>query len=181
MQTSQQGDSSMLQDLLNKVPSGLFGGKDEAGKADELEANAAAAQMQNAQISPREPEEWTRMLENVQQQILPIIEWHDEIMMSITETIEKIPVLPALIEQLQGKKISALRVFMPSNCSRAIERLRLFIIGTICASNHQSSQDGAEHGFFRDYPKQQGQTINRVPRRLLYGPHSLHAVQRPFL
>lgn len=38
MQTSGQGgNSSMLQDLLNQVPSGLFGGKDQAGKADELQ------------------------------------------------------------------------------------------------------------------------------------------------
>ena len=103
MQSSQQGDSSMLQSLLNQVPSGLFGGKDQAGKADELQANAAAAQMQNTHISPRQPEAWTRQLQNVQAQILPIIEWHDEIIQSITETIEKIPVLPQLIEQLQGE------------------------------------------------------------------------------
>ena len=104
MQNSQQGDSSLLQDLLNQVPSGLFGGKDQAAQAQELQANATAAQMQNTHISPREPEAWTRQLQTIQAQILPIIEWHDEIMQSITETIEKIPVLPNLIEQLQGKR-----------------------------------------------------------------------------
>ncbi|KAL8881820.1 MAG: hypothetical protein Q9198_001052 [Flavoplaca austrocitrina] len=100
---SQSGsnNTSMLQDLLNQVPSGLFGGKDEAGKANELQMNAQAAQMQNTHITPREPEAWTRQLEETQKQIYPILEWHDEMMQSITETIEKIPILPDLIEQLQ--------------------------------------------------------------------------------
>lgn len=94
-------DNSVLQDLLNKIPDGVFGGKDEAGKADELKQNAAAHQMQNTRISPRQPEEWTNYLNDVQKQIYPIIEWHDEVMQSITETIEKIPILPDLIESLQ--------------------------------------------------------------------------------
>ncbi|KAL8701093.1 MAG: hypothetical protein Q9224_000651, partial [Gallowayella concinna] len=100
---SQSGgnNTSILQDLLNQVPSGLFGGKDEAGKANELQMNAQAAQMQNTHITPREPEAWTRQLEETQRQIYPILEWHDEMMQSITETIEKIPILPDLVEQLQ--------------------------------------------------------------------------------
>ena len=102
MQSIGQGNSSFLQDLLNQVPSGLFGGKDEAGKADELQANATAAQIQNTHISPRQPEAWTRQLQEIHKQIYPILEWHDETMQSITETIEKIPVLPDLIEQLEG-------------------------------------------------------------------------------
>ena len=102
MQSSSQSDTSLLQDLLNQVPSGLFGGKDEAGKVDELQANATAAQMQNTHISPRQPEAWTRQLDQIQKEIYPIIEWHDEMMQSITEAIEKIPVLPALIEQIEG-------------------------------------------------------------------------------
>lgn len=113
------GNVSMLQDLLNQVPDGLFGGKDQAGKADELQQSAQAAQMQNTHITPREPEQWTRQLQEVSNQIRPILEWHEydvkesvkhvqtltvssEIMQSITETIEKIPILPELIEQIQG-------------------------------------------------------------------------------
>jgi hypothetical protein len=99
-QNGNQNDS-ILQDLLNKVPSGVFGGKDEAGKASELKQNAMNHQMQNTNISPRQPEEWTRYIDDVQKQIYPIIEWHDEIMQSITETIEKIPILPDLIENIQ--------------------------------------------------------------------------------
>lgn len=68
-------------------------------------ANATAAQMQNTHITPRQPEAWTRQLQETQKQIYPILEWHDELMQDITETIEKIPVLPALIEQLQGKSM----------------------------------------------------------------------------
>ncbi|MCJ1425485.1 hypothetical protein MMC29_003384 [Sticta canariensis] len=102
-QNSGQGSSSILQDLLNQVPSGLFGDKDQAGKADELKANAQAAQLQNTHITPREPEAFTLQLQEVTRQIYPILEWHDEIMQSITETIEKIPVLPTLIEQLQDQ------------------------------------------------------------------------------
>ena len=64
--------------------------------------NAQAAQLQNTHITPRQPEAWTRQLQEVSKQIAPIIEWHDEIMQSITETIEKIPILPDLIEQLTG-------------------------------------------------------------------------------
>jgi hypothetical protein len=74
MQTSGQGgNSSLLQDLLSQVPSGLFGGKDQAGKADELQANATAAQMQNTHITPRQPEAWTSQLQETQKQIYPIL------------------------------------------------------------------------------------------------------------
>jgi len=100
---SGQGNVSILRDLLNQVPSGLFGGKDQAGKADDLQQTAQAAQLQNTHIIPRQPEEWTRQLQEVSKQIYPILEWHDEIMQSITETIENIPILPALIEQIEDE------------------------------------------------------------------------------
>lgn len=84
------------------MPSGLFGSNDPAGKADELQSNAQAAQLQNTHITPREPEAFTEQLREITKQIYPVLEWHDDIMKSITETIEKIPILPTLIEQLQG-------------------------------------------------------------------------------
>ncbi|MCJ1248121.1 hypothetical protein MMC30_005336 [Trapelia coarctata] len=92
---------SVLEDLLKQLPSGLLGNSDQANKVEELQANAQAAQMQNTHISPREPEAWTRQLQEITKQIYPIIEWHDELMKSITEFIEKIPILPDLIDQLQ--------------------------------------------------------------------------------
>jgi hypothetical protein len=97
----QQKNSSAIKDLLNKLPDGIFGGKDQAGKAEELEQNAQAAQMNNMQISPKDPEEFTQQIGELVKQIYPVMEFHDEIMMSIQEFIEKIPVLPELIEQVQ--------------------------------------------------------------------------------
>lgn len=82
----------------------MFGDKDQASKADELQSNAQAAQLQNTHISPREPEAWTIQLQEISKQIYPILEWHDELMQTISETIEKIPVLPELLERLQGEK-----------------------------------------------------------------------------
>ncbi|KAK5096407.1 hypothetical protein LTS08_007663 [Lithohypha guttulata] len=87
---SQGGDTSALQDLLNKLPDGVFGGKDEAGKADELKMNAAQNQMQQTRVTPRQPEEWLQYIQEAQRQIYPIIEWHDEI-----------PIIPDIIEGVQ--------------------------------------------------------------------------------
>lgn len=101
MQQSQGQDTSVLRRLLSALPSGMFGGKDQAAKVDELQANATAAQMNNMNLSPRQPEAWTRQLNQMTKEIYPIIEFHDNIMKGITETIEKLPILPDLIEQLQ--------------------------------------------------------------------------------
>ena len=105
LQSSQSSGQnfSILQNLLASVPSGLFGDEDQAGKMNELQLNAQAAQIQNTHITPRQPEAWTKQLEVISTQIYPILEWHDEIMKSITEFIEKIPMLPDLIEQLQDQ------------------------------------------------------------------------------
>ncbi|KAI9682350.1 MAG: hypothetical protein M1817_000404 [Caeruleum heppii] len=94
-------NTSMLRDLLDQLPDGLLGGEDQAGKADQLQQNATTAQMQNTRISPREPEAWTQQMHEISKQIYPVMEWHDELMKSISETIESIPVLPELIEQFQ--------------------------------------------------------------------------------
>lgn len=97
---SQNQNTSLLKKLLKSLPSGLLGGKDQAGKVDELQSNAAAAQMGNMKLSPRQPEEWAQQLQEVQNQIYPILQFHDELMMGINETIEKIPILPDLLEQI---------------------------------------------------------------------------------
>ncbi len=67
MQDSGRSNVSLLQTLLKQAPPGVFGGKDQAGKASELQANATAVQMQNTHISPRQPEAWTRYLQMVGQ------------------------------------------------------------------------------------------------------------------
>lgn len=94
-------NKSMIKDLLAKLPEGVFGGKDQASKADELEDNASAASMGNLQITPKEPEAFTQQMGELVKQIYPIMEFHDEIMQSISAFMENIPILPELIEQLQ--------------------------------------------------------------------------------
>lgn len=105
--TESEGDNpskSLIQDLLNKIPSGLIGDSDaQAGQMDDFQAKADDARHNNQNITPREPEEWTRYLEDVQKQIYPVLEWHDQLLKAINEAIEKIPVLPELIEQIQDQ------------------------------------------------------------------------------
>ncbi|KKK25322.1 hypothetical protein AOCH_004317 [Aspergillus ochraceoroseus] len=100
-----QNDSpsqSLLQGLLSKIPDGLIGDSDDkVSKMDELKAQSENAKVESEHVSPREPEEWTRYLNDVQKQIYPILEWHDDIIKSINKAIENIPVIPDLIEQIQ--------------------------------------------------------------------------------
>ncbi|KFY96550.1 hypothetical protein V498_02612, partial [Pseudogymnoascus sp. VKM F-4517 (FW-2822)] len=103
MENGQNADTSFLRDILSKIPSGIFGDDDEAGKAEELRANATTAQMSQVRVSPREPEAFTRQMQDCVQQIYPIIEWHDNLMKKISTAIEKIPILPELIEQLESQ------------------------------------------------------------------------------
>jgi hypothetical protein len=101
LQESKTADTSMLRDLLDKIPDGFFGDKHESDKVDQLQSNASAAQMENMSVSPRDPEEFTQYVKQVFQQVMPAIEFHDEVMKSITSAVEKIPVLPKIIEQLE--------------------------------------------------------------------------------
>ncbi|KAL1958966.1 hypothetical protein VTO42DRAFT_3519 [Malbranchea cinnamomea] len=100
---NQKPGESFLQQLLDKIPSEILGGdQDNTGKMDKFEANAQA-QKQKREVSPREPEEWTRYLDNVREQLYPVLEWHDNLLKQISQAIEKIPVLPDLIEQVQNE------------------------------------------------------------------------------
>lgn len=101
LQDSKNSDTSLLRDLLDKIPDGLFGGKNQKNRIDEIQDNAASAQVQNMSVSPRDPEEFTVYVQQVYKQIMPAIEFHDDIMKSITSAVEKIPVLPKIIEQLE--------------------------------------------------------------------------------
>lgn len=96
-------NKSKIKDLLSQLPDGIFGGKDQSGKADELEESANAAAMGNLHVSPKEPEEFTQQVGEMVRQIYPIMEFHDDIMQAINEFVEKIPVLPELIEQVQDQ------------------------------------------------------------------------------
>ena len=57
--------------------------------------------MQGMHISPKEPEAFTRQVDQISKQIYPILEFHDNIIQRISEAIDKIPILPDLLEQLQ--------------------------------------------------------------------------------
>jgi hypothetical protein len=96
-------NKSKIKDLLSQLPDGIFGGKDQAGKADELEQSSNAAAMGNMRVSPKEPEEFTQQIGELVKQIYPIMEFHDDIMRSIAMFIEKVPILPDLIEQIQDQ------------------------------------------------------------------------------
>ncbi|KAJ4337322.1 hypothetical protein N0V95_008371 [Ascochyta clinopodiicola] len=96
-------NKSKIKDLLSQLPDGIFGGKDQSGKADELEQNANAAAMGNLHVTPKEPEAFTEQVGEMVKQIYPIMEFHDEIMQAINEFVEQIPVLPELIEQVQDQ------------------------------------------------------------------------------
>ncbi|CCU81419.1 NIMA-interacting protein TinC [Blumeria hordei DH14] len=101
MKVDSKGDTSLLKELLNKIPAGILGGKNDANRADQLKTDAATAQMNNVRVSPRKPEEFTRQMQEIVKQIFPIIEWHDDVMKNLTETIEKLPILPDLISTLE--------------------------------------------------------------------------------
>jgi hypothetical protein len=101
LQESKNADTSMLRELLDKIPDGLFGDKNQGARIDQIQQDAAASQVQNMSVSPRDPEEFTLYVQNVFKQVLPAIEFHDDVMKSITSAVEKIPVLPKIIEQLE--------------------------------------------------------------------------------
>ena len=101
---AKNSDTSLLKDILKKVPPGVFGSDEDQGqKADDLQANANAAHMENMHITPKEPEEFTKQIQEIMKQVYPIIEFHDNIMKGITSAIDKIPILPDILEQLQDQ------------------------------------------------------------------------------
>ena len=101
LKDSKNADTSLLRELLDKIPSGIFGDKNNGQKIDEIQSNANAAQMQNTAVSPRNPEEFTVYVKNSYEQIMPAIKFHDDIIKAIDSAVEKIPVLPKIIEQLE--------------------------------------------------------------------------------
>ncbi|KAJ5225123.1 Heterokaryon incompatibility Het-C [Penicillium chermesinum] len=95
---------SFIQNLLSKIPDGLVGDSGaQVSQMDDFKAKADDAKQNAQDVSPREPEEWTRYLNDVQKQVYPILEWHDKLLKTINDAIEHIPVLPELIEQLQDQ------------------------------------------------------------------------------
>lgn len=100
LDNNKRNDNSALKDLLDKLPPGLIGG-DKKQRLDEIQDNNAAAQVEQMNVSPREPEELTQQVQQVFRQIMPVIEFHDEIFQNISQALEKIPILPKILEQFQ--------------------------------------------------------------------------------
>ncbi|RKF61197.1 putative nima-interacting protein [Golovinomyces cichoracearum] len=96
-----KGDTSLLKELLGKIPKTIFEGKDHARKIDNLKTNSATSNMNNLSISSRQPEEFSNQIQEIIRQIYPVMEWHDDIMKSIIQKVEKIPLLPNLITTLE--------------------------------------------------------------------------------
>lgn len=82
LKESQKADTSMLRDLLDKIPDGIIGGNasKKGQRIDEIQHDAQASQFQNMQVSPREPEEFTTYVQGIFKQIMPVIEFHDDVM-----------------------------------------------------------------------------------------------------
>ncbi|KAI2604007.1 Het-C-domain-containing protein [Hypoxylon fragiforme] len=100
-ENARKNDTSILEGLIDKIPDGIFGGDNKKQKLETIQSNANDAQMANTSISPRDPEEFTQYIQQVFAQIMPAIEFHDELMKGISEAIEKIPILPKIVEQLE--------------------------------------------------------------------------------
>jgi hypothetical protein len=98
---SKNSDTSVLENLLDKIPDGFLGGDKKTSQVHQVSQNAQAAQAQQQTASPLEPEEYTVYVQNIFRNIMPAIETHDDIMKSIRNGMEKIPVLPKIIEQLE--------------------------------------------------------------------------------
>lgn len=102
----EQPSEGFLQGLLDKIGFGGFGGNnDNTGKMNEFKINAQAQQEHQEQedVSPLKPEEWAKFLTDVQQQVYPVLAWHDNLIKQINKLIDNIPVLPDLIEQVQDQ------------------------------------------------------------------------------
>lgn len=119
--------------MLDKIPDEFFGGKHQSDRIDEIEQHSATSQMQNTSVSPREPEAFTLYVQGVFKQIMPVIEWHDDIMQSISGMFDKIPVLPKILEQLEEQ----LTMFVYSNIAP-------FILPVIHQIQNEM-QAGSEH------------------------------------
>ncbi|KGO77110.1 Heterokaryon incompatibility Het-C [Penicillium italicum] len=101
---NQDSSESFLQTLLSKIPDGLLGdSNDQTGQMDDFKSKADEAKHDGENVNPREPEEWALYLNNVQKHIYPVLEWHDNLLKQINAAIEKIPILPDLIEQIQDQ------------------------------------------------------------------------------
>ncbi|GJE86244.1 heterokaryon incompatibility protein Het-C domain-containing protein [Phanerochaete sordida] len=82
------GDSSLLRSLLEKLPIGGSHDEDKVSQADDMQEQAKAYQFNPDDIMPPE----------VQDQLLQLLKWRDDIYRDILKKIEMIPGLESLID-----------------------------------------------------------------------------------
>ncbi|KAK6509652.1 hypothetical protein TWF481_004383 [Arthrobotrys musiformis] len=92
-------DDSVLQDVFNMIPNG----GDKKNKMNEIQEDAHNNQMGNTSISPRDPEEFTLYAQNVFRQIMPAIEFHDNLMKDLSKFVESIPLLSKILERFEQR------------------------------------------------------------------------------
>ncbi|KAK4101609.1 Het-C-domain-containing protein [Parathielavia hyrcaniae] len=146
LQESQRNDTSLLRDLLDKIPDGILG--DKKSKIDDIQHDAQAAQMENVTVSPRDPEEFTNYVSDIFKQIMPAIEFHDQLLKDISEAISRIPVLPKIIEQLEEQ----LSIFVFQNIAPFIVPVIEQIKNELAtgATHIIESSEAQQHIVFRD-------------------------------
>jgi DNA repair exonuclease SbcCD ATPase subunit len=101
LQQSSNADTSLLRTILDRIPDEFFGGKHQSDKIDEIQNNANAAQLQNMSVTAKKSEEYTEYVKQIFAQIMPAIEFHDDVMKSISIAADKIPFFNEIIEQLE--------------------------------------------------------------------------------
>ncbi|KAH7371819.1 heterokaryon incompatibility protein Het-C-domain-containing protein [Cadophora sp. MPI-SDFR-AT-0126] len=118
-QDDEQNDqTSVLKSILDKVPWDMLesDNKPDPSKADQLKQAAAAKKEETAQHPP-DPnaslggvniEEAKAQAQQTLKDMYPILEFHDQVMMGVTEVISKVPGLEELLENMTG----ALQIFI---------------------------------------------------------------------
>lgn len=192
LDNNKRNDNSALKDLLDKLPPGLIGG-DKKQRLDEIQDNNAAAQVEQMNVSPREPEELTQQVQQVFRQIMPVIEFHDEIFQNISQALEKIPILPKILEQFQEQmSMVCCHTILPESLvagiapatwllTQAANYSLTLTVGvhsnrSICSTNYPADQERAHDGLFGDYREQQERAAHRVRGRRLDRPHAFVSV-----
>jgi len=116
-ENDEKNQTSVLKDILDKVPWDMLeGDKPDTAKADELkQAATAKAEEQkqnpvdpNAQIGGINIEEAKKTAQQTLKDMYPILQFHDEVMKSVTEVMSKVPGLDDLVENMSG----ALQIFI---------------------------------------------------------------------
>jgi Heterokaryon incompatibility protein Het-C len=96
-----QGDNkaNVIKDILSKLPIG--GGGNKMNQGEEIQAQSKAYNFDPNNIAPRE----------VQQQLLALLKWRDGLYRDVVKTIERIPGLEDLVDQLSNA-LNACKVSM---------------------------------------------------------------------